>query len=133
GLHIHVPIAPLYSWDQIKSFAKTIGREMVTRHPDLYTIKMSKPARQKRIFIDYFRNGRGATSVMPYSLRARSVSAVAMPVSWEELPRLKEPDIFTLQKTYDYLHRRKKDPWRDFFKREQRISILHPMFDKDRE
>ncbi|WP_374077179.1 DNA ligase D [Bdellovibrio bacteriovorus] len=126
GLHVHVPVAPLYSWDQIKSFAKTIGHEMVARHPGQYVVTMSKQHRGKKIFIDYFRNGRGATAVVPYSLRAKDISAVAMPVAWEDLKKIKSPDIFTLKNAYEHLKTRKVDPWRDFFKKEQRISILKP-------
>lgn len=127
GVHIHIPVAPIYSWDQIKSFAKTLGHEMMVRHPTLYTVTMTKRLREKKIFIDFFRNGRGATSVVPYSLRARDMSSVAMPVSWAELQKIKGSDVFTLKKTYEHLKKRKVDPWRDFFKRQQRISILKPV------
>nr|WP_295903075.1 DNA ligase D [uncultured Bdellovibrio sp.] len=131
GLHVQVPIAPLYSWEQIKSFTRTVGEELVSRHPDEYTVVMSKQKRSKRIFIDYLRNGRGATAVVPYVLRARPISSVAMPLSWEELPDIEGPDVFTLKRTYEHLSKRKKDPWRDFFKKEQKISILKPVVASD--
>lgn len=127
GLHVHIPVAPLYSWAQIKNFSKTLGREMVHRFQDRYTISPAAKARKNKVFIDYLRNGRGATAVAPYSLRASKVSAVAMPISWSDLQRIKSSNYFTLEKTYKHLRRRKVDPWKDYFKKRQRISILKPL------
>ncbi|MGZ3771563.1 MAG: DNA ligase D [Bdellovibrio sp.] len=124
GLHIHIPISPIYSWDQIKNFAKTLGRELAHRYGDRYTVSFTKKAREKKVYIDYLRNSRGATAVAPYSLRASKISAIAMPISWEELPKIKSSNQFTLDKAYEYLNKRKLDPWRDYFKKEQKISIL---------
>lgn len=127
GVHVHIPVAPIYSWEQIKSFSHALGKEMAARDPDLYTVNMAKKVRGNRIFVDYLRNGRGATAVVPYSLRARPISAVAMPLTWEELKVIKGPDVFTLENAIRHLKKRKSDPWRDFFKREQRINILNPV------
>ncbi len=126
GLHVHVPIAPVYSWKQIKNFARTLAYEMKSRHPERYTLSMSKAAREGKIFLDYFRNERGATFVAPYSLRARELSSVALPLSWRDLDKTKQGDEYTLAKTYKHLKQRKTDPWRDFFKEAPRISILSP-------
>ncbi|KHD89016.1 MAG: hypothetical protein OM95_06050 [Bdellovibrio sp. ArHS] len=127
GLHVHIPVAPIYSWDQIKSFSQTLAQEMAQRNPDLYTATLSKKARDKKIFVDYLRNGRGATAVMPYSLRARDKSSVAMPIEWKELRKIKGPDQFTLEKAIEHIKRRKTDPWKDYFKYNQKISILKPV------
>lgn len=124
GLHVQFPFLPNYTWEQIKNFAKTLGRELVDRHPNLYTINMSKKTRGGKIFVDYLRNGRGSTAVAPYSLRARSRSSVAMPLEWEDLKKLKSADGFSLKKALRYLNKRKSDPWRDYFKITQRIEIL---------
>ncbi|KYG60548.1 hypothetical protein AZI85_11080 [Bdellovibrio bacteriovorus] len=126
GLHVHIPVAPIYSWDQIKSFSQTLAQEMAHRNPDMYTTTISKKARDKKIFVDYLRNGRGATAVMPYSLRAREKSAVAMPIDWKDLKKIKGPDQFTLEKAIEHLKHRKVDPWKDYFKYNQKISILKP-------
>lgn len=127
GLHVHIPVAPLYNWEQIKNFSKTLGREMVHRYKDLYTISPSAKAREKKVYIDYLRNGREATAVAPYSLRSSKISAVALPISWSELLKIKSSNQFTLQKTYEYLRRRKHDPWKDYFEKKQRISILETL------
>lgn len=127
GLHVHVPVAPIYDWDQIKSFTQTLALELVSRNPNKYTANMSKKVRKGRIFVDYLRNGYGATAVVPYSLRAKPTSAVALPVDWNELKRIKSPQEFTLQKALKKIKARKKDPWKDMLKLKQRISILTPV------
>lgn len=124
GLHIQFPFEPNYSWDKIKQFAKTLTEEMVSRHPKLYVGKMTKSLRNKKIFLDYLRNGRGATAVAPYSLRARPISAVAMPLAWKELATLKAPNQFTLPKALQYLKKRRADPWKDYLSVRQKIAML---------
>lgn len=124
GFHVHIPIAPIYSWDQIKEFARTLGREMVNRHPDRYLITVSKKARTGKIFVDYLRNGRGATAVVPYSLRAKDYSAVAMPIGWNDLNKYPRADYFSLEKALNHLKKRKKDPWAGIHELKQEIVIL---------
>jgi bifunctional non-homologous end joining protein LigD len=125
GLHVVFPFEPNYDWETVKNFSHTLTQEFVSRHPDLYTGNMSKKTRKGKIFLDYLRNGRGATAVAPYSLRARERSAVAMPIEWSELSKLKAANIFTLPKALAWLEKRKKDPWKDFFRVKQSISILN--------
>ena len=124
GLHVHIPIAPIYSWDQVKSFAQTLALEMVSRHPEKYVANMSKKLRSKKIFIDYLRNGYGATAVVPYSLRSKEVSSVALPVEWTELKRIKSSDQFTMDKALKKIQTRKRDPWQGMNKLKQKINIL---------
>lgn len=126
GLHVHIPIAPLYDWDQIKSFSQGLAWELVSRHPELYTANMSKKLREKKIFVDYLRNGYGATAVVPYSLRAKTVSAVAMPIEWKELPKIKDPQAFDIKKAVKKIKSRKCDPWAGMLKLNQKIDILKP-------
>ncbi len=127
GLHVHIPVAPIYSWDQIKSFSQSLALELVSRHPDLYTANMSKKIRQDKIFVDYLRNGYGATAVVPYSLRTKPLSAIAMPVDWKELKKIKGPQEFTLPKALKKLKARKVDPWKGMLKLKQKIEILKPV------
>jgi bifunctional non-homologous end joining protein LigD len=124
GIHIHVPIAPSYSWDEVKSFSQVLALELVHRNPKKYVATMSKKLRQKKIFVDYLRNGRGATAVVPYSLRARETSAIALPLEWSELRRVKDPKAFTMKKALAKILSRKKDPWTGYLKLRQKISIL---------
>lgn len=127
GLHIHVPIAPLYSWEQIKSFTQSLAFELERTNPKKYVSNMSKKLRHKKIFIDYLRNGYGATAVVPYSLRAKPLSAVALPVNWRELRSIKGPQEFTIYKALKKIKSRKKDPWEGMLKLKQKIAILTPI------
>lgn len=126
GIHVHVPISPVYTWDQVKSFSKALADELVSRFPQKYTSNISKKKRKNKIFIDYLRNGRSATAVSPYSLRARPQSSVALPISWKELKSLKSADQFTLQKALLHLKKRRLDPWSGMLRLNQRIKILTP-------
>lgn len=130
GLHVHIPIMPLYDWDQVKSFSQTLALELVSRNPGKYVANMSKKLRTKKIFVDYLRNGYGATAVVAYSLRARPSSAVALPVEWTELRRIKDPQEFTMDKALRKIKSRKKDPWERMLKLRQRINILEPVSQK---
>ncbi|MES2526959.1 MAG: DNA ligase D [Bdellovibrionota bacterium] len=127
GLHVHIPVMPLYDWDQIKSFSQSLALELVSRNPKKYVANMSKKLRVKKIFVDYLRNGYGATAVVPYSLRARALSAVALPVEWTELKRIKDPQAFTMDKALRKIKSRKKDPWAGMMNLKQRIDILKPV------
>lgn len=127
GLHVHIPIAPLYTWDQIKAFSQSLALELVSRHPEKYVANMSKKLRKNKIFIDYLRNGYGSTAVVPYSLRARPTSAIALPLEWSELRKVKTPQEFTLVKALKKIKSRKSDPWEGMLKLKQKISILTPV------
>lgn len=119
GYHVVVPLKPLASWDAVLDFAKRVAEAMEQTWPDRYTSNVRKAKRTDKIFIDWIRNGRGATSVAPYSLRARSGAKVSMPIAWEELSRI-TPDGITME---DALKRiREPDPWQNFFQVEQMLK-----------
>lgn len=123
GLHVHVPIAPLYDWDQIKSFSKSICEQMETQHPGKFTTNISKAKRKGKIFLDYLRNGYGASAVAPYSVRARPGAPVALPITWDEVKKLKDAHSHTL-KTVPKLLKKRKDPWAGYSKVKQKIKLL---------
>jgi bifunctional non-homologous end joining protein LigD len=124
GLHIHVPVEPRYSWDQIKLFAKTVATNLAVQEPELYTAQMLKNKRKGKIFIDYLRNGYGATAVAPYSVRAKLSAPVALPIRWNELTLDLKPDQFRLSEIEAILKSRRRDPWVDFEKQRAKIMIL---------
>lgn len=120
GLHVVAPIERLASWAEVKSFAKGLVEEMARAEPALYTINPSKAKREGRIFLDYLRNDRGATSVAPYSTRARPGAPVALPVGWRDLTTDLREDHFNIRNVPDVLERR-GDPWKGFFALRQRL------------
>ncbi|UHQ20750.1 non-homologous end-joining DNA ligase [Lysobacter sp. KIS68-7] len=118
GVHLVVPIARRYSWDQARDFCDRFAHAMEARAPERYVATMSKAKREGRVFIDWLRNGRGATAVASYSLRARAGAPVAMPVTWDEFGGLRAPDRFKLR---DALKRLDAPIWDDAGVREQRL------------
>ncbi|MCC2679150.1 MAG: ligD [Pseudobdellovibrio sp.] len=124
GLHIHVPIAPLYTWDQIKNFCKSVTIQLSSEYPDDYTTNILKKNRKGRIFLDYLRNGFGATAIAPFSVRAKEKPTVAVPITWDELKKIKGPDQFDIHSTLRRLAKQKKDPWAGYEKLKQKILIL---------
>ncbi len=85
GVHVVVPLTPDAEWPAVKDFADRFARAMAAADPERFVATMAKAKRKGRIFIDWLRNQRGATAVMPYSARARAGAPVAAPVSWTEL------------------------------------------------
>lgn len=119
GYHVVVPFEPSVDWDAFNAFAKQIAKAMEEKWPDRYTSNMRKNKRGGKIFIDWVRNGKGATSIAPYSLRAREGARVAMPISWKELKTV-EPNGITMQEAVNRLS--KNDPWKNFFKVKQKLK-----------
>jgi bifunctional non-homologous end joining protein LigD len=111
GLHVVVPLNPGCDWDLVKRFARGFSEAMAQSEPERYVTVATKAKREGRIFLDYLRNGRGATSVASYSLRARAGAPVAVPLAWDELTRLKRSDAFDLRATLRRLARQAEDPW----------------------
>src|SRR5712671_867924 len=122
GLHVVVPVAPKLDWDAVKEFAKWVAERFVKAYPDRYTSNMAKRARTGRVFIDYLRNGRGATAIAPYSARAREGATVAGPLFWEEVEKGAKPDAFTVATVPSRLAKLKSDPWEEMPKLRQSIS-----------
>ncbi|MGW9333335.1 DNA ligase D [Bosea sp. NPDC055594] len=113
GFHVVMPLKPKAGWDEIKAFARDFAKAMEQAQPKLYTATLSKQARKGRIFVDYLRNGRGATAIAPFSTRARPGAAVAMPVAWEMLEEGLAPDAFKAQEIMD--KDLPADAWAEFF------------------
>ena len=91
-----------------------LAEAMAAHRPLRYVATMSKAKREGRIFIDWLRNGRGATSVCNWSLRAREGAPVAMPIRWEELGRSGRADVYDLRKALRRAGTLKEDPWEGF-------------------
>ncbi|HVK60789.1 MAG TPA: hypothetical protein VM432_04525, partial [Bdellovibrionales bacterium] len=123
GLHLHIPIEPRYPYETVKEFSHAIARLMVKKWPDKYTAVMSKQKRAGKIFVDYLRNGYGATAIAAYSLRSREEASVALPISWKELKTLDGSNVFDLEAAERFLKNR-KNPWADYFDTRQHIGVL---------
>jgi len=111
GLHVVVPLNPGCDWNLTRRFAHGFADALAKSEPDRFLATATKSRRNRRIFVDYLRNGRGATAVASYSLRAREGAPVAMPLSWNELAKLQRANAFTMKDVPARLRRRRKDPW----------------------
>lgn len=112
GYHIVVPTDKMKTWSEASEFAQNIAKLMEAKWPDKYCANMRKNKRTGKIFIDWVRNTRGATSVAPYSVRLKKKCRVSMPIKWSELDKVGPADI-TLDDAVKRLKR--KDPWEGFF------------------
>ncbi|HSM11720.1 MAG TPA: DNA ligase D [Lysobacter sp.] len=111
GLHVVVPLNPGCEWGLVKRFTHGFADALAASEPLRYIAVSTLKLRPGKIFVDYLRNSRGATSVASYSLRAREGAPVAMPLAWPELGKLAKPDAFDIHSTPARLKRQKKDPW----------------------
>lgn len=113
GLHVVVPIEPNVGWEQVKGFTKAVAEFLERTFPDRFTSKLLKVSRRGKIFIDYLRNGEGATAIAAYSTRARPNAPVSAPVAWDELSRDLRFAHFNAVNMPKRLAELKVDPWRD--------------------
>ena len=99
GLHVVVPLKPSRDWEQAKRFAQAVADQLARVAPDRFTAKLAKERRDRKIFIDYLRNSRGATAIAAFSLRARAGAPVAMPIAWDMLSPKRDirGDVFNLK------------------------------------
>lgn len=116
GYHVVAPLKPSAGWDEVKGFAKGIAEAMAGDSPDRFVATISKAKRRSRILVDYLRNGRGATAIVPYGSRARQGAPVSMPIDWEDLGPEIRPDFYTVENAPAWLARRENDPWAGFRK-----------------
>lgn len=109
GIHVVVPIAPEQAWPAVRDFAKRFCAALAEAAPDRFTIELPKERRKGRIFLDFLRNQRTATAILPYSARAKDGAPVAAPVGWAELEHVAAADTFGIADA-EILIRRSKQP-----------------------
>jgi bifunctional non-homologous end joining protein LigD len=111
GLHVVAPLSRRQGWPEFKRFARAVSADLARRLPAVFTINPVRAARRGKIYLDYLRNGRGATAVAAYSARARPGAPVSVPLEWRELgPRLR-PAALTVRTVPARLARLRADPW----------------------
>lgn len=115
GFHIIVPLDRSAGFDEVRAFARDIALLLVRRKPDAYTLEQRKNKRGRKIFLDYLRNAYGATSIAPYSVRAKEGAPVATPLDWSEVEDGANPQGWTL-KTIPRRLSQKHDPWSGMYR-----------------
>jgi bifunctional non-homologous end joining protein LigD len=109
GLHVIVPLQPRFDWKSVRAFSQAVVLRLAQQEPKRFVAKSGPRNRIGRIFIDYLRNGRGATTVAAWSTRARPGIAVSVPLGWDELATLRGAAQWTIRNVHERLQA--DDPW----------------------
>ncbi|MDB5851773.1 MAG: ligD [Rhodoferax sp.] len=110
GLHVVVPIKKTHDWDAAKGFSQAVVTHLSRTLPKMFVSKSGPKNRVGKIFIDYLRNGLGATTVCAWSARARPGLGISVPVEWAELPALRGGDHWTVRSAQTRLDKG-NEPW----------------------
>ncbi len=106
GMHVYVPLDPVYTYDQVRSFAEILSHLTVDREPNLFTTPRSVDKRKKdRVYFDYLQIGTGKTIAAPYVVRAHDGAPVATPLAWKEVKRGLHPSEFRIDNTIERFQR----------------------------
>ncbi len=122
GVHITVPLDRRITWRQLSDFAKLIAGRLVHDHPTTFVDVAAKDRRNRRIFVDWMRNSRGATAAAPWSVRARKGAPVSVPLAWDDLSQIDGADVMTVPVVRNFLASNPLDPWRDILQARQRLT-----------
>ncbi len=123
GLHVWVPIKRTQPYDVVRSLSRSIAELLVTQNPKAFTLELRKDKRHGRVFIDYLRNGLGATGVAPYSVRPIDNAPIAMPINWKEaLSSGLKPTNYTIFNAEQHISSI-ANPWEDM--EQHAVAITH--------
>ncbi|CAG9245028.1 DNA ligase D [Paraburkholderia unamae] len=122
GLHVVVPLTRHAGWDEVKDFARVVANYMAATLPERFSARMGAQNRKGRVFVDYLRNGRGASTIAAYAPRARPGLGVSVPVGWDELHTLTSGDQWNVANLRERLEGPRADAWRDYGAARQRIT-----------
>ena len=119
GLHVVVPLTPKYDYDTVNRFSRAVVEHLARVIPSRFVAKSGAANRVGKLFVDYLRNGHGATTAAAFSARARPGLGVSMPVDWEALGSLKGGAQWTIQTAREHLSFQTVDPWAGYWKTKQ--------------
>jgi len=128
GLHVVVPIKGGKDWDTVKGFSQAIVKHLATTLPDRFAFKSGPKNRVGKVFIDYLRNGQGATTVCAWSARTRPGLGISVPLAWDELPDLRAGDQWTVANVHTRLDRG-NDPWSGYAKAARTLTAAMKQMD----
>lgn len=122
GMHVVVPIDRRHSWDCVNEFARGVTVRLAEEAPERIVAKMGPKNRVGKIFVDYLRNQRGASTVAAYSARARPGLSVSVPVTRDELDQIAGADQWNILNLHERLNAQQDDPWADYSSVRQSLS-----------
>ncbi|WP_425466895.1 non-homologous end-joining DNA ligase [Paraburkholderia dinghuensis] len=123
GLHVVAPLTPEAGWEDVKAFARAIAQRLAWDSPTWITATMGPEHRKKKIYVDYLRNARGASTVVAYGVRARPGMGVSVPISWDELANTTGGAQWTLHNIDERLAAAEEaDPWAGYGRVKQKVT-----------
>ena len=125
GLHVVVPLTPKHGYEAVADFSRAIVVHLAKTIPSRFVAKSGGGNRIGKIFVDYLRNGHGATTAAAFTARSRPGLGVSIPVAWEQLPEIRSGAQWTITTAADYLASETADPWRGYWTSQQ--SLAKPM------
>ncbi|MES2317465.1 MAG: DNA ligase D [Pseudomonadota bacterium] len=128
GLHVVVPIKGGLDWDTVKDFSQAIVRHLASALPDRFAFKSGPKNRVGKIFIDYLRNGQGATTACAWSARVRPGLGISVPLAWEELAGIKAGDQWNIKNAHTRLDRG-NEPWAGYAKAAKTLTAAMKKMD----
>ena len=117
-----VPLAPRFDYETVKGFSQAVVQHLARTIPSRFVAKSGASNRVGKLFVDYLRNGHGATTAAAFSARSRPGLGVSIPVSWDDLPTLKGGAQWTIAIAREYLSFQTVDPWHDYWKAKQQLA-----------
>ena len=123
GLHIFVPIANLYTYEQTKSFAEVIGKILLKRYPEKITMEWDTTKRKGKVFFDHNQNARRKTIASVFAARPTESATVSMPIRWNNLSKVLPTD-YTILNVPDILNKKSANPWDNVLKRKQDLNKI---------
>jgi bifunctional non-homologous end joining protein LigD len=118
GLHVFIPVAPIYGYTQTRTFAEIIGKMLSRRNPGKITMEWNSSNRKGKVFFDYNQNAKGKTLASIFSVRPTISASVSMPVEWRELSYI-QPADFTLVNVPEILSSKGGDAWSTIYQKKQ--------------
>ena len=122
GLHVVVPLAPRYDYDTVKGFSQAIVQHLARTIPARFVAKSGPSNRVGKLFVDYLRNGHGATTAAAFSARARPGLGVSMPIAWDDLGALKSGSQWNVRTAREHLSFQTVDPWKKYWTTRQPLA-----------
>ncbi|WP_236196820.1 DNA ligase D [Pseudomonas glycinae] len=122
GIHLVVPLTRKHGWDEVKDFSHAIVTHMAKLLPERFSAVSGPKNRVGRIFIDYLRNGLGATTICAYAARTREGLPVSVPLFREEVGEIKGADQWNVRNVHERLAEVGDEPWADMKKTRQSIT-----------
>ncbi|MFJ2493919.1 DNA ligase D [Pseudomonas iridis] len=122
GIHLVVPLTRKLGWDEVKDFSHAIVSHMAKLLPDRFSAVSGPKNRVGKIFIDYLRNGLGATTICTYAARTREGLPVSVPLFREEVAEIKGGNQWNIHNVHERLAEVGDEPWADMKKTRQSIT-----------